>query len=387
MGAPDPGAVAGAWLSRIPAAQRVAAHALTDLRLGGWLAVGAATVFLCVALMRSDLLGRLRRALEARGPRPWLVSATAAAALAFILASVRALIDAVDAWRADEIAARVGWAARPGLLAHLAEAAASIPQAVVWAVLLFPPIAWLMRRRPGTWPVVLGVLAAAASVALIWLPYALSFGPASTVAPATPARDGVARLIAETRLPASGVLFSPDPGFDADVTGAFGHARVTLGPVIAAGPPTEARAYVGHLMGHYVHADVLAVSLILGAAAIGGCMAAQRWGASLARRLGASGARTAADADALPALALIALLTLAAGGLAESAYLRWANVRADAYSLDHAREPDGLAVVLVREWDHQALDPNPLETALFYTHPPLPTRLVHAARWKAPHGG
>jgi STE24 endopeptidase len=386
MDAPDPRTVAGAWLSRIPAAQRAAAHTLTDLRLAVWLAAGAATILLCVAMTRADALGRLRRALEMRGPRPWLVGAAGAAALALVLGTARAVIDAVGAWRAEPVAASVGWGAPRGWGAHLAESAAQIPATVVWAVVLAPLLGWLVRRRPASWPLLAGGGFAAASVALIWLPYALSLGPTTTVAPPTPARDGVAQLIASTGLPAQGVGLATDPGFDADVTGAFGRAKVVLGPALAAGPPAEARAYVGHLMGHYVHGDVLAVSLILGAAAIAGGLAAQRWTAPLARGLGAARAASPADAEALPALAIIALCVVAVGGAAESAYLRWANVRADAYSLDHARAPDGLAAVLVREWDHQSLDPNPLEAALFYTHPPLPGRLVHAMRWKADHG-
>jgi STE24 endopeptidase len=60
-------------------------------------------------------------------------------------------------------------------------------------------------------------------------------------------------------------------------------------------------------------------------------------------------------------------------------------VRADAYSLDYAREPDGLAAVLESEWDHQSLDPSPIETVLFYTHPPIPMRIAHAMAWKAAH--
>jgi Zn-dependent protease with chaperone function len=82
-----------------------------------------------------------------------------------------------------------------------------------------------------------------------------------------------------------------------------------------------------------------------------------------------------------------ATLTLAA--LAGAAYLRWANFGADAYSLDHAREPDGLAAVIEDEWrrdpDHDAVAPSPLETALFYSHPPLKDRIAHAMAWKAVH--
>jgi STE24 endopeptidase len=81
------------------------------------------------------------------------------------------------------------------------------------------------------------------------------------------------------------------------------------------------------------------------------------------------------------------MLAMTGAGLAAGGYLRWANVRADAYSLDHAREPDGLAAILEREWDHQSLDPSPVERALFYTHPPIADRIAHAMAWKASQAG
>jgi STE24 endopeptidase len=223
-------------------------------------------------------------------------------------------------------------------------------------------------------------------LALGWLPYALMAGPPSTAAPPSATRDAVAQLIAATRLPADGVRLVADPGFSADVTGGFGRAEVSAGPLLLAGPPDEARAYVGHLIGHYVHHDVLIVCLVVAAVAFVGCLAAQRWTAPLARALGGQAVRGAADPRGLPALAVLGGATLVCAGLAGGAYLRWANVGADAYSLDHAQAPDGLAAVIEREWDHAAVAPSSLETALFYTHPPLSTRIAHAMAWKAAHG-
>ncbi|MGH6957384.1 MAG: M48 family metalloprotease, partial [Caulobacteraceae bacterium] len=90
-----------------------------------------------------------------------------------------------------------------------------------------------------------------------------------------------------------------------------------------------------------------------------------------------------ADSEAMPGAALILLVSVACAGLAASAYLRWANVRADAFSLAHAREPGGLAAVIEREWDHASVDPSFPERALFYTHPPLKPRLQRIAAWEA----
>jgi STE24 endopeptidase len=162
---------------------------------------------------------------------------------------------------------------------------------------------------------------------------------------------------------------------------------VVIGGDAAGDTPAEARAYVGHLMGHYAHADILVVCLAIAAALTLGAFAARLWTAPLGRLIGVREAAGPADPAALPALAIVAILSVTTAGLAGAAYLRWANVGADAYSLDHAREPDGLASVLVRDWDHDSIQPNPLEEAIFYTHPPLKGRLVHAMTWKAAHGG
>jgi STE24 endopeptidase len=329
------------------------------------------------------MLGRIRRALEAERPRPWLATAACACVLALVLAPLRAAIDAITDWRGEQLLGAGG----ASLGGHFAQAAAGIAPAVLGAAVLAPPTLWLMRRRPRTWPLLVGSLIAGLIVAAVWLPYALSVGPPLTPAPPGPVRDGLLQLIAKTGVPANDVFFSADPAFDADVTGGFGQAKVSVGPMIAAGPPAEARAFIGHIMGHYVHNDILIVSLVLGVVMLLGAFAVRWLAAPLARRMGAAGVAGPGDPEALPAAAILMMLILAAAGLAESGYLRWANVRADAYSLDHARAPDALITVIEREWDHQSLDPSPLEEALFYTHPAMAGRIRHALAWKAAHGG
>jgi STE24 endopeptidase len=329
------------------------------------------------------VLGGVRRTLEAERPRPWLTDAATACFVAVILAGLKATIDAVTAWRGQQILGGPD----DGLPPHLAHAAAGIAPAVLGAVLLVPPLLWLMRRRPRAWPLMIGLPVAGLIVAVIWLPYALSAGPVSPAAPPGPVRDGLLQLIAQTGIPAHGVFVATEPGFMADVNGGFGHAKVVIGPRLAAGPPAEARAIVGHIMGHYAHNDILIFTLVLGLTMMLGFESVAYLAAPLARLLGARKVASAADPEALPAAALILMLAIVCAGLAGAGYLRWANVRADAYSLDHAREPDGLAAVIEQEWDHQSVDPSPLEEALFYTHPAMVGRLGHAMAWKAAHGG
>jgi STE24 endopeptidase len=352
----------------------VAAAAATDARLLVWLGVWAAGLAACAIVGRAGMLGAIKARLERERPRPWLTGAAGAGVVVLIVVGAMRLASAASSWPTTGVRG-------------LGDALALSASAAVAAALLVPPAQWLMRRTPRFWPLLLGGVTAAAILALGWAPYATGNGDGLPMAPATAAEAGVAKLVAQTHLPAVGVRASTDPAFDADVTGAFGRATVILGPMLAAGPPGEARAYVGHLMGHYVHGDILAVCLVLSGVLLGGLVAIRAWAAPLSHAFGARGARDAADSAALPAAAFLALTTLILAGLAAAAYLRWANVRADAYSLDQAREPDGLAAVIEREWDHQAVRPSALEEAVFYTHPPLAERLRQAMAWKAAHGG
>ncbi len=82
---------------------------------------------------------------------------------------------------------------------------------------------------------------------------------------------------------------------------------------------------------------------------------------------------------------LIAAAWLSLGGVAENGFIRAINVRADQYSLDHAREADGLAQALLHEWKGEDPAPSPLQEALFYSHPSLKSRVEHAMGWKAAH--
>lgn len=345
----------------------------------------ALLVGVCVLVARSGLLARLRAALEVDRPRPWLASAVLAGALVLPLAAANSALAALAAWRVDAILARGGLSARPDLAADFAAAMSGVLPSTAAAILVAPPLFWLMRRLPRLWPMLVAPVLSALILAVVWLPYGLSLEPALGPAPPGPAQAGIVKLIAETGLPAHQVYLLPLPGFDGDVTGGLAAPKVVARPALLAAPASEARAYVGHLMGHYAHADILAVSLILAVAAAAGVVLIAAGSTPLAHLIGARGTRRAADPESLPAAAIILVLACYAAPLAVGGYLRWANVRADAFSLDHAREPDGLAAVLERTWDHDAIDPTPLETAVFYTHPPLDERIGHAMAWKAAH--
>jgi STE24 endopeptidase len=367
-------AAADAWLDHLSLADRLAAQAHTDTRLAVWFGAGAVVIAAAALISRLGTLTRIAAMLEARGPRPWLTSAACAILAAALLALATALYDLLVAAPLD------------GVVLSPREALAGIAPVISAAMILVPALQWLFRVRPRTGPILAGTVAVGLCLAAGWGSYAFNANAQLPPAPPGAVTEGLQRLITESGIPADGVRLSPDPGFDADVTGGFGHASVVIGRQVLAWDPDEARAFVGHVMGHYVHGDVFALFLVDGLVAFAALFAIQLYAAPLARILGARGVESASDPEAIPAASILLVLAFAAATLAGNGYLRWANVRADDYSLAHAGDPQALAQVLERRWDHEGVDPNPIERWVFYSHPPLRPRLTHAMRWELDHG-
>ena len=375
----DPPAAAAAYVQRLPAAALAAASAQTawnETLLAASVAVALLAAFTVAHL---GVLERIRGGLEAAARPAWMIDAACAGAATGLVGLAQALLAPISAAHAD------------GAGSVLAALVVTLRQAAMFGLvgaLFAPPLYALMRRLPALWAPLLGSLAAIVVFAALWLPFAEASGPANLpAAPAGPARAGLMRLIADTGLPASEVYVSANPAIDADVTGA-GPARVVISHGLwTLASPEELRASVGHLIGHRAHHDQLSIALLLAILGLGLFVAIRFLTAPAARLMGLTQARDPADPLAAPALVAVATAYLCLAVVADHAFIRWINVRADQYSLDHAREPDGLAQALLHEWKGEAVDPSPLQEALFYDHPALQGRLEHAMRWKAAHPG
>ena len=373
MMAADPAAAAAGYLLRLPAAARAAAPADTA-RAETLLAVAVAAVLLAAwAVARSGLLERISQRLKMVGRPRWVADAACGGAVIGLVAlaltplelistgSVGSLQTLMQALRQDAVFGLIGALAAPLLYG-------------------------LMRLSPRLWAPLAGSLFAALIFAATWLPFAGAWGPANLpAAPPGPARTGLLNLIAQVHLPASEVYITPTASIDADVTG-LGAARVTVSRGLwEAASPQELRASIGHLLGHYAHHDQLWIALLLAAMTLGLFLVVRTLYAPAARLLKLPS--DISDPVGAPALVMVATLWLCLGVFCDHALIRWVNVRADQYSLDQAKEPDGLAVALLHEWRGEDPSPSPLQEALFYDHPSLAGRLEHAMRWKAAHGG
>lgn len=347
--------------------------------------IGGLGVFLVAYLtLRLGLLESLRAQLEAKKPRPWVTSAACAGLLLVLVALIRLPLDVAGAFIADRTLLRPP----SPILAYIGRAVVADSRQVLAYTAGTSLLLALARLAPRTWWIWSGAALSAAIVALVWAPYALASGP-STLPPLPPgpARDGVVRLIADAHLSAHQVYLVRSPAIDGDVTGLPGQARVSVdqGMLDNASVP-EMRAALGHLAGHFVHGDQFGLAVLMAALTVGGLLAIQLLLKPMARLSGVS-VSGPADPTGLPVWLMITVLWLGVATVAERGYIRAINVRADQFSLDHAHEPDGLAISLIRDWRDDRVDPGPLEETLFFDHPPLKARLEHAMTWKADHAG
>ena len=171
----------------------------------------------------------------------------------------------------------------------------------------------------------------------------------------------------------------------ANVAGLFGTTRIALNDnLLRECTLPEIREVMAHEIGHYVlnHGGklityhgvffliVFALTSFLFNMAVRKC--GQRWRV-----------RGISDVAGLPLLSLIlSVLVFLATPLINTA-VRVTEREADAFSINMAREPDGMAKVALKLGKYRKLDPGPLEEFIFYDHPSGRARIRMAMDWKA----
>ena len=171
----------------------------------------------------------------------------------------------------------------------------------------------------------------------------------------------------------------------ANVSGFLGTTRIALNDnLLKQCTVPEIRAVMAHEMGHYVlnHGakllTYLGIFILIGFALtrILFDAAARHWGDKWS-------VRGITDPAGLPLLALIfsTLLFLATPFL--NTAVRVTEREADAFGINTAREPDGMAEVALKLGAYRKLNPTPLEEFIFYDHPSGRARIRMAMDWKA----
>src|SRR5213078_4451523 len=205
----------------------------------------------------------------------------------------------------------------------------------------------------------------------------------------TKIRDSIVAMAQANQIPVTQV-FEVDASrqttrVSANVAGMLGTTRIALNDnLLKQCTVPEIRAVMAHEMGHYVlnHGakllTYLGIFVLVGFALTGILFdaAVRHWSEKW-------GVRGIADPAGLPLLALIfsTLLFLATPFL--NTVVRVTEREADAFGINTAREPDGMAEVALKLGAYRKLNPTPLEEFIFYDHPSGRARIRMAMDWKA----
>jgi STE24 endopeptidase len=171
----------------------------------------------------------------------------------------------------------------------------------------------------------------------------------------------------------------------ANVSGILGTTRIALNDnLLNQCTLPEIRAVMAHEMGHYILNHCAKLLTYLGIFILIGFALTRILFDAAVRRWGEKwGVHGVADPAGLPLLALIfsTLLFLATPFL--NTVVRVTEREADAFGINTAREPDGMAKVALKLGAYRKLNPTPLEEFIFYDHPSGRARIRMAMDWKA----
>ena len=391
MPAFDPAAATAAYMATLSPAAHAKATAYTHggewLILWGWV-VSVVVAFL---ILQSGVLQRLRNRIERRRVHRNL--AAIACAVVFTLASfVLSLPWAIYAqwWREKGY----GLTSQP-FAGWLGEAVIGALISAVGAGLFYLVLYAVIRRAPRTW------WAWAGGVAAVFVVFGAVIAPVFiepifntyTPAPPGPTRDAVVALAKVSGVPSDKIYVfngsKQSNRYTANVSGLFGSARVAMSDTMfkQGADLSEVKGVVGHEMGHYALQHVLWFAGIISVLALVAFFLVDRLFDPTATLMRAYDVGGVGDPAGLPVLtAVLATLALLATPLF-STLTRTQEAQADAFSLAHAHEPDGLSKALVKTIEYRASSPSDLEEFLFYDHPSVEHRVRRAMAWKAANSG
>ena len=171
----------------------------------------------------------------------------------------------------------------------------------------------------------------------------------------------------------------------ANVSGFLGTTRIALNDnLLKQCSLPEIRAVMAHEMGHYVLNHGAKLITYFGIfILIGFAVARILFEAAVRHWSNKWGVRTIADPAGLPLLALIFSILFFVATPFINTVTRVTEREADAFGINTAREPDGMAKVTLQLGVYRKLDPTPLEEFIFFDHPSGRARIRMAMDWKA----
>jgi STE24 endopeptidase len=376
-----------AYLAQLPPEAHAKAEAYTQG--GHWLLLWGAVVAVAAAwlVLRSGWLVRLRDGVEGGKSRPWRVAFVVVAADAVLEALIALPWTAYSDWWREKIygltdQALPGW---------FGEWAMGLAIGAVFTALLASGLYALIRRAPKTWWLWGGGLVGVFFTIMLVLgpvfiePLFNDYKPA----PPGPIRDSIVAMAEANGVPSDKIYIydgsKQSNRYTANVSGLFGTARIAMSDVMfmKGADLAEVRAVVGHEMGHYKRGHVFLFAGVFSALGLIALFLTDRLFPRVLAWTGAKGVRGLADPAGIPILGIIVAVLGLVGTPLINSVTRFGETDADRFSLEVAREPDGLARALVKTIEYRAATPSRLEEVMFYTHPSVARRIDRAMKWKA----
>src|SRR5207247_302510 len=202
-------------------------------------------------------------------------------------------------------------------------------------------------------------------------------------------RDPILAMARANQIPAKQV-FEVDASrqttrVSANVAGFLGTTRIALNDnLLKQCTLPEIREVMAHEMGHYVLNHGAKLITYFGIFILIGFALARTLFETTVKRWGDKwGIRSIDDPAGLPLLVLVLSTFLFVLTPFLNTVVRVTEREADAFGINTAREPDGMAKVALKLGAYRKLDPTPLEEFIFFDHPSGRARIRTAMAWKA----
>lgn len=173
----------------------------------------------------------------------------------------------------------------------------------------------------------------------------------------------------------------------ANVSGMFGTTRISVTDnLLKRGTLAEAKAILGHEIGHYVMNHVMVNLLWFAIVFIIAFWFADRAFRFLTSLFGGNwDVRTVDDPAGIPVLyaAFTIFMFLATPFL--NTIIRTQEAQADIFGVNASRQPDAFATSVLKLSEYRKLEPSPTEEWIFFDHPSGRSRISMMMRWKAEH--
>ncbi|MBL8629622.1 MAG: M48 family metallopeptidase [Rhodospirillaceae bacterium] len=346
------------------------------------------TVLVTVVLVRWDVLAKLRDRIEGNAPRPRVMTFAVAAAFLGLSWLLELPWSIYTGWARE----RAYNLSQQPFSDWIMQNTISTAVNMLLGGLFFMGLYTLIRRTPRRWWMWGGAFA---GVALV---FGLLIAPVF-IMPLfnnyTPMADGLVKeavvaLAKDSHVPTDKIFVFDGSRqrsiLTANVSGVGGTAQISVSDVaLKEATLPEVRAVVGHEIGHYVSKDVYKIVGVVSVLALIGFWLSDRLFGRVATALGAHDVRGISDPAGIPVLLLMVSVWLTLCQPIINSMTRVFEAEADAYSLQHAQEPDGLASALVKTAEYRDPLPDPLAEILFHNHPSVANRVRMAMEWKAAH--